>query len=435
MPMEDILLFTEAMKASHTILVPQMAPFHFEFIVEALCMEGYKAELLYNDDGDVVAQGIQYVHNDACYPAILAIGQTISALKSGKYDLNKVALIMTQTGGGCRASNYIHLQREALKRAGLSHVPVVSLNINKLEKHPGFRLSLNFWVTAFNSVILGDLLHQLYNQTLPYAVDKEACNALRHALTQETRRVIADKALGRTTRLKALATEYITSFEALTTTKKIIPKIGIVGEIYLKYSPLGNNHLESYLLDQGVEPVVLPMLDFFLFKLDYRVHEVTLYGGNLFKKLAIGSAIRFIDSRRQWINTLLQKSRYRDLGHFDDLKDCAEGYAGRGNRMGEGWLLTAEMVHLIKAGIPNIICAQPFGCLPNHITGKGTLKAIRLSYPGANIVAIDYDPGASKANQENRIKLMLNYAWEQVSGDGLLCPVEEVTIQSQVQVR
>lgn len=432
---EGILCFTEAMKATHTILVPQMAPFHFEFIVEALRMEGYKAELLKNDDADVIAQGIQYVHNDACYPAILAIGQTISALKSGKYDLNQVALIMTQTGGGCRASNYIHLQREALKRAGLSHVPVVSLNINKLEKHPGFRLSLNFWLTAFNSVILGDLLHQLYNQTLPYAIDKEACYALRDTLTQETCRIISTKRLGRTSSLKALAARYVDSFETLSMTQKSIPKIGIVGEIYLKYSPLGNNQLEGYLLDQGVEPVVLPMLDFFLFKLDYRAHEVTLYGGNPFKKMAIGAAIWFIDSRRQWINTLLQKSRYRDLGHFDVLKACATGLAGRGNRMGEGWLLTAEMVHLIKEGIPNIICAQPFGCLPNHITGKGTLKAIREAHPSANIVAIDYDPGASKANQENRIKLMLNYAWEQVSGDGISCPVDQVSSQVELQVR
>lgn len=435
MPTEEILYFSKAMKATHTILVPQMAPFHFEFIVEALCMEGYKAQLLYNDDADVVAQGIQYVHNDACYPAILAIGQTISALKSGKYDLEKVALIMTQTGGGCRASNYIHLQREALARAGLGHVPVVSLNINKLEKHPGFKLSLKFWLTAFNSVILGDLLHQLYNQTLPYAADRAACNELLEGLTQETRRVISVKKLGQTKSLKALAAKYIEAFESLSIVKRRIPKIGIVGEIYLKYSPLGNNHLERYFHEQGAEPVVLPMLDFFLFKLDYRAHEVTLYGGKKIKALVIEAIIRYIETRRQWINALMEKSRYRNLGHFDMLKTCAAGIAGRGNRMGEGWLLTAEMVHLIKEDIPNVVCAQPFGCLPNHIAGKGTLKAIREAHPSANIVAIDYDPGASKANQENRIKLMLNYAWEQVNGASGQQTVEQATTQTELQVQ
>lgn len=431
----DKVLFTKEMKETHTILVPQMAPFHFDFIVESLRMEGYKACLLTNDDRDVVDQGIKYVHNDACYPAVLSIGQMISALKSGRYDVDQVALIMTQTGGGCRASNYISLLREALKKAELGHIPVISLNINKLEKHPGFELSLTFWLTAFHSLILGDLLQHLYNQTRPYQLESGTCEEVRSLFVSETCQLILQKKLALFSTVKKMALRAIDLFEQIGIKSLKLPLVGIVGEIYIKYSPLGNNHLEDYLLEHESEPVVPPILDFFLFKMDYRALEVELYGGKRLKQHLINYAIQVIDGRRKWINARLARTRFRSLGDFESLKKCAEGLANRGNRMGEGWLLTAEMVHLIKEGVPNIVCAQPFGCLPNHITGKGTMKPIRSHYPEANIVAIDYDPGASRANQENRIKLMLNYALEKVNlVNGIIDKEPVKSIESDINI-
>ena len=402
------LLFTKEMREEYTILMPQMLPVHFGMFQRLLQLEGYKVDMLTTHHRGIVDEGLKYVHNDTCYPALLVIGQLIDAIEHGGYDKHKVALFITQTGGGCRASNYIHLLRKALEKAGLAFVPVISVNLSGLEKNPGFSLTLPLVRKLVYGMMYGDIIVNVANQVRPYEQERGAADAM---VEQWQQRLIDGFQQGKGMRRRELRENFraiCRDFAAIPVRQEEKVRVGVVGEIYVKFSPLGNNNLEDFLLSEGAEPVVPGLTDFMIFKIYNRVADVELYGGKWVKKAACLAFMRYIEAcQRDMIEALEQSHRFRAPGPFSELHHSVKGYLGDGNKMGEGWLLTAEMLELIHTGTPNIVCAQPFGCLPNHIVGKGMLRKLKDDYPMSNIVAIDYDPGATKINQENRIKLML----------------------------
>ena len=399
------LLFTKEMKEEYTILVPQMLPIHFTFIVKIFNNHGYKMKLLTSTGRKIVDEGLRNVHNDTCYPALLVIGQMMDALKSGEYDINKTALMITQTGGGCRASNYINLLRRALRNNGMAQVPVVSLNLSNLEKNPGFSFTLPLLYELVIAVCYGDTLMWVGNQVRPYENNKGDTDRLIEKWTN-TLAASGFKLNDYKKNLKAI----LKDFEAVPTTASKKAKVGIVGEIYIKYAPLGNNCLEEFLHGEDVETVVPGLLDFILFMCDHHIVDTQIYHVAYKKFIASDLLKKFLIKMQNGIINAVSETRFRAPAHFEETKKNSAAYVSSANKMGEGWLLTAEMIELISSGVNNIICAQPFGCLPNHIVGKGMIRKIRTVYPNANIVAIDYDPGATRVNQENRIKLMLSTA-------------------------
>ena len=401
------LLFTEEMKKEYTIIYPTMLPVHFDLIGRIFETEGYKVEMLTTNHRGIVDEGLKYVHNDTCYPALLVIGQLIDAVKSGKYDPHKVALLITQTGGGCRASNYIHLLRKALEKAGMEYIPVISLNLSGLEKNPGFKMGLGTLVKAVFAMMYGDIIVQCANQVRPYEVTKGQTDETIETIKQY---LLDEMTHGRGMSFKSMVKNFdhiVSSFKAIPVAGEPKVRVGVVGEIYVKYSPLGNNGLEEFLLSEGAEPVVPGLTDFIIFKIYNREVDVNIYGGLWAKKKICQILKGFIEKCQKAMIEAMKKGGFRAPGTFEDLRKLIQGYLGEGNKMGEGWLLTAEMLELIHTGVPNIVCTQPFGCLPNHIVGKGMIRRLKDDYPYSNIVAIDYDPGATKINQENRIKLML----------------------------
>ncbi|MBO5340305.1 MAG: 2-hydroxyacyl-CoA dehydratase [Oscillospiraceae bacterium] len=401
------LLFTKEMKREYTILMPQMLPVHFGMFRQLLLLEGYKVDQLNNCGRAVVDEGLKYVHNDTCYPALLVIGQLIDAIKNGGYDPHKVALFITQTGGGCRASNYIHLLRKALEKAGLEFVPVISVSFG-LEKNPGFALSLSLIRKLVYGMMYGDIIVNVANQVRPYEVEKGAADRMV-SCWQDKLIDLFRRGRGMSRRqMRRYFDEICADFAAIPVAGEPKVRVGVVGEIYVKFSSLCNNDLEQFLLSEGAEPVVPGLTDFMIFKIYNRVADVELYGGKWIKKALCTVGMKYIEAcQRDMIGALERSGRFRAPGTFANLHRMISGYLGDGNKMGEGWLLTAEMLELIHSGTPNIVCAQPFGCLPNHIVGKGMLRKIKDDYPMSNVVAIDYDPGATRINQENRIKLML----------------------------
>jgi len=402
------LLFTEEMKNEYTILCPMMLPVHMTFLVKLMREEGYKVDLLTSTNPAIVDHGLQSVHNDTCYPALLVIGQMMEALESGRYDVNKVALIITQTGGGCRASNYIHLLRKALKKRGWVHIPVISFNLAGMEKNPGFRLGLRLLMELLGVVVYADLLMNLGNQTRPCEINKGQTDHLVERWTQ----LLVDHKMS-LSHLRRNLNQIADDFAAIPVhrTKKIT--VGVVGEIYIKYAALGNNNLEQFLADEDCEVVVPGLLDFLIFMGDHHLVDTKRYRIK-FKKGMISAVARaaFLFFQKRLIQAISRHKQFRIPAAFNTIKQLASPYVSDGNKMGEGWLLTGEMLELLHSGVRNIICTQPFGCLPNHIVGKGMIRAIRGDHPEANIVAIDYDPGATRTNQENRIKLMLAVARE-----------------------
>ncbi len=401
------LLFTKEMREEYTILMPQMLPVHFGMFRQLLELEGYQVDQLNNDSRNVIDEGLKYVHNDTCYPALLVIGQFIDAIKNGGYDPHKVALFITQTGGGCRASNYIHLLRKALEKAGLGFVPVISISFG-LESNPGFSLSIGLIRKIIYGMMYGDIIVNVANQVRPYEVKKGSTDKL---VDRWTRRLLKLFQRGKGMNRKQMRyyfAKICDDFAKIEVAGEPKTRVGVVGEIYVKFSPLGNNNLEEFLLSEGAEPVVPGLVDFAIFKIYNRVADVDLYGGKWIKKKGCQLIMKYVEAcQRDMIEAIKASGRFRAPGTFQDLRKMIKGYLGEGNKMGEGWLLTAEMLELIHTGTPNIVCTQPFGCLPNHIVGKGMLRKLKDDYPNSNIVAIDYDPGATKINQENRIKLML----------------------------
>ncbi len=403
--------FTREMKKDYTIITPNMAPIHFELIKDVLVSFGYKIDLLTTTGREIVDEGLKYVHNDTCYPALLSIGQMMHALHSGKYDLHKVALVMTQTGGGCRASNYIHLLRKALKKDGLDYIPVISLNLSGLESNSGFKITLPLLRRAIAALTYGDLLMLLKNQTKPYELTFGESDRLVSEWTKKLTKLFEENRAFTQREVRAYFDEITESFARIPVERRPKTKVGIVGEIYVKYSALANNGLEDFLFHEGCEVMVPGIVGFMIFKVDNRLEDIELYGGSSAKKqLCTMLKWYFTKFERDLIESVKKFPQFTAPAPYSHLKELAGQVIGYGCKMGEGWLLTAEMMELIESGYENVVCTQPFGCLPNHIVGKGMIRKVKKVCPQANIVPIDYDPSATAVNQENRIKLMLAVA-------------------------
>ncbi len=434
MEMQTYPKFTPEMKKTHKILIPNMAPVQFRILAAVMEEAGYTCELLENCGSQVSELGLKYVHNDTCYPALLVIGQFLDALGSGKYDLDHTALIITQTGGGCRASNYIHLLRKALVKAGYPQVPVVSLNFSGLEKDSGFPMSLPFLGKLLSVVYYGDLLVALKAQTEPYEMEKGAAKALQEKWLDTICGWIHQGRGCSSREMKAAMPKIAAEFAGIPVRRTPKVKVGVVGDIYVKYSPLGNNDLENFLASQDCE-VNLPGLMGFLQYCVYNPSETArLYGGNFFEKHISDWILKYIEGMETVVINALRNHGYHAPLPFRELIRLTDGMISTGDKMGEGWLLTAEMIELVCSGYENIICAQPFGCLPNHICGKGMINKIRERYPQANITPIDYDPSATRVNQENRIKLMLAVARERLA-DREEPPAPEKTLRHTQELR
>ncbi|MDO4803303.1 MAG: acyl-CoA dehydratase activase-related protein [Lachnospiraceae bacterium] len=404
------IAFTEKMREEYTILCPQMSPIHFRLLETAFNSSGFRLEVLSNDNRSAVDMGLKYVNNDACYPSLLVIGQIMDALLSGKYDTHKVAVVMSQTGGGCRASNYIGFIRRALKKAGLEYVPVLSLNFNGFEPQPGFKIGIPALTKLAYSIVLGDVLMKCLYRMRPYERVKGSANRKYEHWTAVCKNYLW-KPVPTLPEFYILCKKIIRDFDKLPITDEKKPRVGIVGEILVKFSPAANNHLVELLEKEGAEAVVPDLMDFFnysFYNLNFKVENL---GFAWKSKVATNIGIWGITRLRAAANREFAKSRHfipsADIAH---LAEMASPITSTGNQTGEGWFLTGEMLELIQAGVPNIVCIQPFACLPNHIVGKGVIKEIRNRYPEANIAAVDYDPGASEVNQLNRIKLMLTTA-------------------------
>ena len=405
------VLFTEEMRKDYTILCPQMSPIHFDLLEPAMRACGYNLEVLQNDNRHCVDTGLKYVNNDACYPSLLVVGQLMDALHSGKYDLHKTALIITQTGGGCRATNYIGFIRRALKKAGMEYIPVISLNLAGLEKNPGFKMDANLLLRVAFAAAIGDVFMKCVYRMRPYELVPGSVNEVHEKWKKEAAAFVSGKR-PTLSGLSRLMKAIIKDFDNIPIDENMVkPRVGVVGEILVKFSPAGNNHLVELLESEGAEAVVPDLLDFLLYCFYNQIYKAEHFGTS--KKAARISAlgIKAIEFLRSPATKAFKKSRhFEPPTRIEKLAEYAAPIVSIGNQTGEGWFLTGEMLELIHSGASNIVCTQPFGCLPNHVVGKGVIKEIRKRYPQSNIVAIDYDPGASEVNQLNRIKLMLSTA-------------------------
>ncbi len=406
---ENYPKFPDEKRSEYTILVPDMLPWHFELLIHAIEKRGYRMEMLTNHGRQVIDEGLKHVHNDTCFPALCVIGQFLDALKSGKYDPDRTAVLITQSGGGCRASNYVPLIRKALK-AEFPQVPVLSINFAGLEKGNTLKIDVPFLFDLFYGIFYGDLIMTCFNQTMPYEKEAGAAEAAR-SLCLDTLKKALDE--GTFHKFKRNVLFILETFSAVPVEKREKIKVGIVGEIYVKYSPLGNSDLEKFLLSEGCEPVVPALMDFILYCVINNVNDAKLYGTHRGRAFLFRIAYRYLYKRQKRLIALMQKrSGFAPLHDFEHLRRCADEVLNQGVKMGEGWLIPAEMAALCETGIENIVCAQPFGCLPNHIAGKGAVRTVKKLFPDANIVPVDYDPSATRVNQENRIKLMLAQARE-----------------------
>jgi len=403
--------FTKRMyEDGYTILAPQMCPIHFNILQPVFEKHGYHMVVLDNDNRDAINTGLQYVNNDACFPSITVVGQIMEAVLSGKYDTSKLAIIMTQTGGCCRASNYVGFIRRALDKTGLSHIPVISLNANGMEKNEGFRMPLSLILDAAKGIVYGDLLMRCLYRVRPYELKKGSANETY----QRWERICIDTLVNPKANhtYKSACRGIVKAFDNLPIHRDMKkPRVGIVGEILVKYMPLANNHLVELLEKEGAEAVVPDLMDFMNYSLyngDYK-HEFlgAKKSASVVAKIGV-EAIRYI--RKPAIDALRESRRFESPMKIEEVAELAKPFLSLGNQYGEGWFLTGEMAELLTTGVDNIVCIQPFACLPNHVVGKGVIKALKKAYPQANIVAVDYDPGASEVNQLNRIKLMLSTA-------------------------
>ena len=420
-------LFTKEMKKDWTILAPQMSPIHFQFIEKAVRASGYNIDVLPANDKEAIEEGIKYVNNDACYPSILVIGQMINALKSGKYDPNKTALIISQTGGGCRATNYVGFLKKGLREAGFPNVPIISLNVLGMERQPGFKISYRLIKKLMMGVIYGDLFIRVLYRVRPYETVKGSANKLYEYYREKAFKNVEN---GNKNEMNKLVKEIVKAFDTLEINDEVKPKVGIVGEILVKYHPTANNNIVNVLEKEGAEVVVPELLDFFLYCCYNSKFKNRYLSGSSIVKTGCDIAISYIESYRKVVIKELQNSeRFGYPSSINNLAKKAANVVSLGNQTGEGWLLTGEMVELIESDVNNIVCIQPFACLPNHITGKGMIKALKSKYPLANIVAVDYDPGASEVNQLNRIKLMMSVAFK-----NLKVPQQDYNYRKEVKI-
>ena len=407
--------FTKKMfDEGYTILAPQMSPIHFDILEPVFKKHGYNIVILDNDNRQAIDTGLKYVNNDACFPSITVVGQIMSAVMSGKYDTDRLAIIMSQTGGCCRASNYVSFIRRALDRVGLSHVPVISLNANGMEKNEGFKITLGMLKDALQAVVYGDLLMRCLYRVRPYEAEPGSATALY----EKWRNIAIDAITNKKTkyRYKNVCRGIVEDFDKLPILDIKKPRVGIVGEILVKYMPLANNHLVELIEREGAEAVVPDLIDFLQYSFYNSVYRAKFLGGK--KKTALLSrlGIAFMEwVRKPAVKALKASKRFDAPVHISHIAEITKPFLSIGNQYGEGWFLTGEMIELLTSGVPNIVCIQPFACLPNHVVGKGVIKVLRKSYPEANIAAVDYDPGASEVNQLNRIKLMLSAAKKQLN--------------------
>lgn len=417
-------IFTKTMRKEYTILAPQMAPIHFELVQEAACSSGYQFEVLKEVKNKDIQEGLKYVNNDSCYPSIIIIGQLLNALKSGKYDLEHTALILSQTGGPCRASNYMALLRKALKDAGFKNIPVISLNTVGLEKNPGFKLTFSFLNKAIMSMVYGDLLMKLLFQVRPYEKILGEANQLFKKWMLICKSNVRN---GNRDHFRKNLKMIVKEFEDIQVKKEDKPRVGLVGEILVKYHPAANNDMVAFIENAGGEIVVPGLIEFFLYsafgnEINYKNLDKTKIQSMLSTVI-----IKYIESYRNDMRVAFKHSkRFKEPPTIYQMAKNVQDILSLCNQTGEGWLLTAEMVELIKEDAYNIICMQPFACLPNHITGKGMIKSLKEKYPQINIVTVDYDPGASEVNQINRVRLMLERAKNNTQADFLTLPANSL---------
>lgn len=404
------IIFTEEMRRNYTILCPQMSPIHFDILQPAFKASGYNLEILSNDNHQAVDIGLRYVNNDACYPSLIVVGQIMDAVLSGNYNTDKLAIIISQTGGGCRATNYIGFIRRALEKAGYKHIPVISVSLSKLEMNPGFKLTPQLLIRAVYGIVFGDIFMRCVYRMRPYETVPGAVNTVHQKWLERCKEFISAKHMS-FFKFSKMCREIVEDFDKIEVTDAHKPRVGIVGEILVKFSPLANNNLVTLLEAEGAEAVMPDLLDFILYCFYNQIYKAEHLGTS--KKSAFNSrvGIKALEFLRSSASKALKKSvHFNAPANIYHLVEYAEPIVSIGNQTGEGWFLTGEMIELIHCGVNNIVCAQPFGCLPNHVVGKGVIKEIRRRHPMSNIVAIDYDPGASEVNQLNRIKLMLSTA-------------------------
>lgn len=410
--------FTEEMRKDYTILCPQMSPIHFDILEPAFNACGYHFEVLSNDNRHAVDVGLKFVNNDACYPSLMVVGQIMDALLSGKYDLNKVAVIMTQTGGGCRATNYVGFIRRALEKAGMPQIPVISLNLGGIETNPGFHMNLELLMRAAYGTVFGDIFMRCIYRMRPYEKEKGSVEALHQKWLKRCQHFVSAKHMSFFT-FQKMCRQIVEEFDAIPITDELKPRVGIVGEILVKFAPAANNHLVELLESEGAEAVVPDLLDFMLYCFYNQIYKAQELGTS--KKTALISriGINALEFLRSSASKALSRSQhFTPATSIYETVENAKSIVSIGNQTGEGWFLTGEMIELIHGGVNNIVCTQPFACLPNHVVGKGVIKELRKQYPLSNIVAIDYDPGASEVNQLNRIKLMLSTAQKNLKNEG-----------------
>ena len=406
--------FTKEMKKDYTILVPQMAPIHFELFEKVLQSEGYKVKLLRECTPHTVETGLKYVNNDACYPSILTIGQLLEEVESGEYDTNKLALMMSQTGGGCRATNYIGFIRKALRDAGYPEIPVISFNFVGLEKNSGFKITLSLVKKLIKAVIYGDLLQKLLYKNRAYEVNKGETEKLYHEWLEKCKKLSVEATVKE---FNQSLYDMVNDFEKIELDTSIEkPKVGIVGEILIKYHPFGNNYCNDLLDKEGAEVIMPDLMGFVKYVMMNGIVKEKILGKINFTSKIYRAAIKIVNNIEKDYKKALEGSSkgYLPPCNIEELAEMVEDILSTGNQTGEGWILTAEMLEFMQNGIQNIVCLQPFACLPNHVVGKGVIKTIRNKYPEANIAAIDYDPGASESNQINRIKLLITIAKDNI---------------------
>ena len=402
-------VFTKEMVGEYTILVPPMFPIHERLLLPLVSEWGYNMKMITNDGPSVMCKGLNFCHNDTCYPAQVCIGEMIDCIESGEYDPHKIAFLITQTGGGCRASNYISLMRKALDNAGYNFVPIISLNFKADLEKSAFKFTVPMLIRMGYFLLIGDLLMTLKNQIKPYETEKGAADAMVDKWIDEViRRYPREKHMKYTDLIKCYR-EIIRDFKTIETKKpEKRTRVGIVGEIFVKFSPYGNNHLEDFLIEEGAEPVLGGVLDFILYCVSNGVTDARLYGTKKLKAFGCKILTKVLCEMQKGLRSVIgEESNFNPMPSFYNLMKARDNFISMGVKMGEGWLLTAEMLDFCEEGVNNIVCTQPFGCLPNHIIGKGMIKGVREKFPNSNIVAIDYDFSNTKANQENRLKLML----------------------------
>ena len=419
----DRVLFTKQMKKdNYTILCPQMSPIHFDLLAPAISAFGYNVVLLDNDDRRAVDMGLKYVNNDACFPSLCTIGQVMDALLSGEYDLNHTAIFMSQTGGGCRASNYIGFIRRALEKAGMGHIPVISVNVGNMEQNPGFKVTIPMAIKAIQATVYGDVMMRCLYATRPYEKVPGSAEQLHKKW-----RAICTKAVSKRNpamnEYRRIVRAIVKDFDLLPRRPVKKPRVGVVGEILVKFSPLANNHIVDLLEREGAEAVMPDLLDFMyysFYNLNFKAEHLGFSKKGAF---LCNVGIKLMDWFRADAKAALRRSKhFTEPGDIRHMAEMSSKFVSLGNMTGEGWFLTGEMLELIESGVKNIVCTQPFGCLPNHVVGKGVIKQLRASYPDANIIAVDYDPGASEVNQLNRIKLMLAMAQKNLRGESCALP-------------